>query len=555
MSDAIRRDLAGRIDGEILFDDLDRILYSTDASHFEIRPVGVIAPANAKAVADVVAYCRARQLPVIARGAGTGVCGQALGEGIVLDFRRHMNRIVEIDGETARVQPGVVLKQLNDAVADRGLMFAPDPSSGRACTIGGMIANNASGIHGVRYGATRDYVESITCVLDAPDRAGEIHREAERIWQAHARAILSHRPEAVKNSSGYLIYNPLRGGEFDIGRLLIGSEGTLGIFTEAQLKLVPRPPKRVFVKIGFADIDAACRAVLDLRERAPSALELLDGTVLDLMRGSEYAGLVPREAGALLVCEFEEPPPRPAEATSFEIADESIWRARRVISPLLERWEGVERSTRVIEDVAVRPDRMPDYVRALRGCFARHDVRGAIFGHAGSGHLHVNLLMDPHDPRTPERMDAIAGEIADVTLALRGTLSGEHGDGLLRTPYLRKMFGPLYDAFVELKRAFDPRNLFNPGKIVAAGDVRAPFRRSRGAERFGAALERCNGCGFCLDYCPLYAEDPREASLPRALANARVAGVGVQEPFASRCPSCNRCVAECPAGFDPNRIL
>lgn len=554
MSDAIRRDLAGRIEAEFLFDDLDRLLYSTDASHFEIRPIGVIAPANAAAVAAIVAYARARRIPIIARGAGTGVCGQALGEGIVLDFRRHMNRVLDVDTRAARVQPGVVLNRLNAETARYGLMFAPDPSSGRACTIGGMIATNASGIHGVRYGATRDHVDSLTCVLDAPDRAGEIRDAAEEIWRRYAREILSNRPESVKNSSGYLLYNPLRKGEFDLGRLLVGSEGTLGIVTEARLKLVPIPQKRVFVKIGFADVEAACRAVLDLREREPSALELLDETVLELMRAGEYADLVPRGAGALLLGEFEEPPPKPAEATSFEIADASIWRARKVISPLLERLEGTERSTRVIEDVAVRPDRMADYIRALRECFRRHDVRGVIFGHAGSGHLHVNLLLDPHDPRTPERMDTISREIAEAVRRLRGTLSGEHGDGLLRTAHLPAMFGPLYDAFVELKRAFDPEGIFNPGKIVAAGDARAPFRRSRGVERFDPTLERCNGCGFCMDYCPIYAEDPHEASLPRALANARVGGAALREPFASRCPSCNRCVSECPAAFDPNKL-
>lgn len=546
-ADAIRRDLSGRIRGELLMEELDRILYSTDASHYQIRPLGAIAPADAADVRTVVDYARARGIPITARGGGTGVAGQALGEGIILDFRRHMNRLVEVDGRTARVEPGIVLKTLNTALAPRGLMFAPDPSSGRACTIGGMIATNASGIHGLRYGAVRDHIESLTAVWDAPDRRDEISRAVAGAREGYIG------PDTLKNSSGYL----LDAGD-EPERLLIGAEGTLGIVTEARLKLTPLPAARRFLKIGFRDIETACAAVLALRAHNPSAIELLDGTVLDLMRRGEYAPLVPRDARVLLIAEFETLPPRVEGASSVEAADDKAWAARKAISPMLERWEGSERSTRIIEDVAVHPDRMLDYVRALHATFERHDVAGAIFGHAGSGHLHVNLLMDPHAADTPARMETIAGEIADVTLRLRGTLSGEHGDGLIRTPYLAKMFGPLYDAFVETKRAFDPGNLFNPGKIVATNDLGAGarLRRARGTERFDPALERCNGCGWCADYCPIYAEDPREASIPRAFVNARLAGSrALDTAFAARCPPCNRCVKDCPAGFDPLRLL
>lgn len=584
-ADAIRLDLKGRVEGELLFGPLDRVLYSTAACIFEVTPLGVVAPAHADDVAAVVKYASENAVPITARGAGTGVAGQSVGEGLIIDFRRHMNRVIEIDPKRriARVEPGVVLAKLNAEAAHFGLMFGPDPSSGRVCTIGGMIADNASGIHGPRYGATRDHVRSLGLVFDSGhtpaqrrERVADLRHKLRGILAAGKEKLAAARPATLKNSSGYLAFDVAPDDPGILDKLACGSEGTLAIVTEATLALVPVPEKRVLARLTFRDMESACAAVPPLRDIGVTALELLDDAVLDLMRAHpQYAALVPKDARVLLLAEFEsdEAAKRAAalpDVVAFDAGDPKLWLARKAVSPLLERRGGPERSTRIIEDVAVDPARLLDYVRALRAVLDPLGLRAAAFGHAAGGHLHVNVMMNRHDPRTPALMEDVCSQVAARVRALGGTLSGEHGDGLLRAPYLRQMFGPAYDVFVEIKRAFDPRGLLNPGKIVCADDFRFTDRlraTHRPEVRAEPDHERCNGCGYCIDYCPMQADGPLESRLPRALANALVALAAdparvpdgplaqLTQRFSDRCPPCNKCVTDCPAGFDPVPIL
>lgn len=584
-ADAVRLDLESRVEGDLLFDALDRVHYSTAACIFEMTPLGVVAPAHADDVAAVVKYCGETGIPLTARGAGTGVAGQSVGEGLILDFRRRMNRILDIDPKRriARVEPGVVLAKLNAEAARHGLMFAPDPSSGRVCTVGGMIANNASGIHGPAYGATRDHVKSLGLVFDSAhtgvqrrERIADIRHKLRTLLEASKDVLAAARPDTLKNSSGYLVFDVKPDDPNILDKITCGSEGTLAVVTEATLALVPVPEKRVLARLVFRDMASACAAVPALRDIGVAALELVDDTVLGLMRKHpDYAALVPRDAQVLLLAEFSATDAVARahaipDLVAFDAGDPKLWLARKAISPLLERLPGPERSTRLIEDVAVDPSCLLDFVNALHGVLDPHGLRAAVFGHAGGGHLHVNVLMNPHDPRTPGLMEEICVQIARRVRQLGGTLSGEHGDGLLRAPYLRGMFGPAYDVFADIKRLFDPRGLLNPGKIVAADDFRFT-RRLRGTHRPGLrgdpAHERCNGCGFCIDYCPMQADGLREAFLPRAFANTLVAmnvdparvpdGPHAQltARFADRCPACNRCLTSCPAAFNPVPIV
>jgi FAD/FMN-containing dehydrogenase/Fe-S oxidoreductase len=591
MDPALARDLKRLVKGDVLCDDLSRTLYSTAACIFQIMPAGVVVPKDRDDVVAVVKYARDRGLSVTARGAGSGLAGQTLGEGIILDFSKYMDRILEVQQVQGwvRVQPGVVLGRLNRHLKQYGLWFPPDPSSGDVATLGGMIANNAAGAHTVKYGAVREYVQELECVLDDGSLSGgarwaEIETEVARLLEENRALIESGRPNVLKNSSGYHVFDP----RLDMHRLVTGSEGTLAIVTEAKLRVARLPAEKSLLRIYFDDLEKMGRAVVALRSIQPSALEVIDKTMIDLVRGSvmEWRQNLPPTLQSILLCEFDGPNKEEVAGRvekakrllgeAMEVTAASgqemagLWKVRKAASPILERLQGPLRSTRIIEDAVVHPDNFVAYIQGLKRIFATYAVQGIVFGHAGSGHVHVNLLTEPHGKADNAKLIPICEDVAELVAGLKGTLSGEHGDGILRAAWVGRIFGDLVPVFEKVKAAFDPKGILNPGKKIRPKDF--DFTRYlRGSRRHDhhydesspfhpmtREIERCHGCGHCRTYCPVFQERPDEAATPRGKASMLMgvlegklqAGPEELRRVADLCINCKLCWIQCPSGVD-----
>jgi len=579
LTEKVERALSGRIAGDVLTDRFTRTAYATAACIYRIMPLAVVVP---KDVSDVVAAVEAAGelgVPIIARGAGSGVAGQALGRGIILDFTKYMKRILEIDpGERfVRVQPGAVTGKVNEALAAQGLMLGPDPSSEAFCTIGGNVGNNASGARGIRYGSMKDYVVWLDVVLAdgsrvriepmpeddsrlseaeaRSDRFGRITSDTRRLAAQHAGLIRKYRPHTSKNSAGYNLFDVLRDGTFDLTRLVVGSEGTLAVVVEVGIRAVARPKERASLLVGFSSLERAGEAVHHILALGPSACEIMERQFLEIVRadGTVPAEFLPEGAEAVLL--VEQLSDSRAENEAFIAAvrhrvvaelglafgaveaydpmeQERLWQVRKRAVQILQRLPGPRRIVPFVEDVTVPPKRLVDLIRGLRGIFERHDVEAAIYGHAGDSNLHARPLLDTRDPEDLKRMRFIADEVAALTVDLGGTISCEHGDGLARSAYLRLQFGDLYDVMREVKRLWDPACVLNPGKVITLErgvhleDMRlgpdwSP-RETGGAfdrEPWATELERCHGCGMCRAYCPVYLVTGDEVDTPRAKAN------------------------------------
>jgi len=509
------RQINGGIRGKVLTDPASRDRYSLAECIYRIRPWGAVWPIDEEDVLETLDFCRREGLPITARGAGSAVAGQSLGTGVILDCSQHMNRILEINAAErwARVQPGVVLKDLNRHLLATGLRFAPDPSSSEFCTLGGMIANNAGGPRSVRYGPTRDHVISLKAATAAGEvvttrfvgleelhdaaRGGTVHRIAGSLFDRIAprrEEIRAVTPVVRRCASGYELLRSVRPEGVDLSQLLVGSEGTLAIILEATLRLTPLAPSTATALLHFRDLESMGQGVLRALEHRPSALEALDRSFLDLVRsaGDSEAGALPATTEAVLIVELEAEGDSEAKAKLERLAADLVapalaagilpgldpaararlWEIRKAASPILTARQKNLRSTRFIEDACVPTPHLPEFLREIRRILAVHQLPAAIFGHAGDAILHVNPFLDPLDGDVALKMERIAGEVADLVLGLGGALSGEHGDGRLRTPALRRAFGSVADLFQAVKQAWDPEGLLNPGIKIHDGRSR-----------------------------------------------------------------------------------
>jgi FAD/FMN-containing dehydrogenase len=497
----VERELSSRIKGECFFDAGTRDRYSMAASWYKIQPVGVVMPKDAEDVQAVVRFCAENEIPLIPRGAGTGLAGQAIGMGIVLDFTRWMHHIERHDRSTATVQAGIVLKDLNQSLAPAGVFFPIDPASGNLCTLGGMIATNAAGAHGLRYGATKDHVVSLDVVLstgervtiDGPEKealhpaVSRLHHSLEDLLLPHRALITSRFPRVAKNSSGYNLVDAIAGKTIDVRKILVGSEGTLAVIVGATLQLSPVPPYRVGALAYFADYESTVDATVKALELQPAAIEILDRTYFALGRqlSQSVRRLLRLEAQTMLYFEFEGNNPqeleahlqqltatlgtfRPLEVLMLETPDAraAFWNLREEVSEQLNLTDTFGKSS-FIEDVAVPVRSLPQYVRGLSEILNRYGIPFSVYGHAGAGNIHCATFVDITNSDHYRVIDLIAAEVNDLAISLGGTLSGEHGDGYVRTPFLERLYGEkVYALFKEVKRIFDPQNILNPGKIV-----------------------------------------------------------------------------------------
>jgi FAD/FMN-containing dehydrogenase len=484
-------------------DDVARAVYSEAAGIARILPTAVGVPRDAADVAALMRWSAETGVAIIPRGSGSGMAGGSIGSGVVVDLSR-LRGVGDPDVErrSLRAQVGVLRGELQRRAASRGLRFPVDPSSGEFCTIGGMTATNAAGAHSLRYGSMRPWVLAIDCVF-ADGSTATVRRGApppdvpaiERFMRdVHPRLLgpeVRRAHAVLKDSSGFAVSTYAESGE--LLDLLVGSEGTLALFTAAEVALIPAVSATASMLVAFRDLDAAVTAAVDVRDRNAAACELLDRTFLAIAARGGHALPVPADTEAVLMIELEGADSSETAAAAESLAaflargganvtvmalerarELELWSFRHAASPALAQLDPSLRSMQFIEDAAVPPDRLAEYVRGVRRILSTHDTPGVIFGHAGDAHVHVNPLVDVQRTGWHERIERILLDTTELVAQLGGTLTGEHGDGRLRTPLLRRVWnGAALAAFSAIKRAFDPENRLNPGVKVALPEQRA----------------------------------------------------------------------------------
>jgi FAD/FMN-containing dehydrogenase/Fe-S oxidoreductase len=630
---ALRHDLESAIEGEVRFDKVSRALYSTDASVYQIEPAGVVVVKSREDVTRTVNICRKHGCSLTMRGGGTSQAGQAIGKGLQVDTSKYFNRLLEVNvtERWARVEPGIVLDELNAALRPHNLRFAPDISTASRATVGGMMANNSSGARSVLYGKTIDHVLEQHVVLSdgsvahfRPLACGEVeaickgdtleascYREVCRLARAHAGEIEQRYPKVLRRVGGYNLdafVDPT--APINLAKLMVGSEGTLGVILEAKIALVPLPKAKAVMAIQFAHLLEALAATPTILAHHPSAVEVMDAFILDNTKQSAPLDRLRRtfidgDPAALLCVEMyddaDEKLPARLDALEQELVSKrfgyryfraldlasqaAIWNLREAALGLSMAMKDDAKSLSFVEDTAVAPERLRDYIDRFLGLVRKHNTTAGVYAHASVGCLHVRPVINLKTDEGVRTFEALAGDVADLVLEFGGALSGEHGDGLVRSPFMQKMFGPvLYEAFRSIKRTFDPDGVFNPGKIVDAPPLATQLRYGGGYrtprpqtffdyDEYGGmagAVEMCSGLGVCrktLDgtMCPSYMATREEAHSTRGRANVlrlAMAGrlgesglgdEGVKEVMAL-CLECRACKAECPVGVDVARF-
>lgn len=619
--------------GEVRFDEASRLLYSTDASLYQIQPLGVVIPRDQQDLQCAVTIAMEQRVPIIPRGGGTSLSGQSIGAGLVIDVSKYLNRVLEINIEEGwvDVEPGVVLAQLNRALAPKGFQFGPDVATIDRANLGGMIGNNSAGARSIVYGKTCDHVLSLDVILTdgtrstlsrinprsvdqlarQSNRLGHIYRTVAGVVEKNQDEIRRRFPKVLRRVSGYNLDLLLPPEPIDLSKLIVGSEGTLATVAQARLKIVPLPKQRGVAALHFQTIADALNALERILPTAPSAVEMLDGMIIHLARRNpEFRHRVDFVRGnpdAIFVVEYEANTVDEIDLRFLKLkADldgsdglsdivvtrdpaqrEHIWNVRKTALPLLQTLPGSQKPITFVEDAAVDPSRLAEFVRRFRSILQQHGTDGSFYGHASVGCLHIRPLIDVHCPEGIWQMTSIAEQISDLVLEFGGSLSGEHGDGLARSMFNEKMFGSqIYQAFREVKWAFDPEGLMNPGKIVDAPTLTENLRPApeppRGLQTGFQYVEtagpldvaaRCNGNGLCRRQgvgvmCPSYMVTLEEEHSPRGRANLLRAALEDRfEESSSRswatkeinrsldlCLMCKACKTQCPSSVDVARL-
>ena len=653
MNDLIN-ELERQIEGEVRFDEYSKILYSTDASIYQIEPIGVVIPKHKEDVIATIKIANELGVPLLPRGAGTGLTGGAVGKAVMMDMTKYMNQILEINTEEqwVRVQPGVVLDELNAYLKSYGFLFGPDVATSNRASIGGMIGNNSSGARSIVYGKTVDNVLEVTVALSNGEEAvfkslsnegltarmqweseasageseapaeleSQIYRKIKRIVDENREDVLQRYPKIMRRVAGYNLdeFIVTRENEripnsddppFNLAKLIVGSEGTLATVLEAKVKIAPMPKMKAIDVIHFDDFIQSMEATNEALQCDPSAVEVVDKTVLDLTKESiQYSRLrtfIQGDPQAILIVEFygnsqEELGEKidnlekrfKAKGYGYAfvqaLSEEEItkvWRVRKAGLALLMGMKGDAKPTGFVEDTAVSPEKLPEYIRRFKQIIDDHDTTAAYYAHASVGCLHIRPILNLKQDSGVEKMRSISEKIADLVLEFGGAISAEHGDGLARSCWVEKAFGAkLYKAFQEVKLAFDPKGIMNPGKIVNGLPMDENLRYGVDYQTvpyqtyfdfsadggFAGAIEMCSGIGVCRKtlegtMCPSFMYTREEEHSTRGRANALRAALCGHLPkeeltgerlyeVLDLCLGCKSCKSECPSNVDMSKI-
>jgi len=636
---ALAARLRREIEGDVLFDAFSRGRYSTDASHYQIEPVGVTVPRNAEDVRRIIQIAAEEGVPVLPRGGGTSQCGQTVGEAVVIDVSKHMNRIIGFDPDngTVTVEPGVALDQLNAFLQPHGFMYTVDVSTSSRATIGGMAGNNSCGARSIRYGTMRDNVRAVDAIMadgnalrfgelpadldtsGLPAQQRDLARTLLGLGERETDEIRARFPALMRRVGGYNIdalapglSNRPGGGAVNLSHLLVGSEGTLAFSTAIELGLHRLPKHKVLGICHFPSFYQAMESTQHIVRLDPVAVELVDRTMMDLARGiplfrPTIEKFVQGEPEALLLVEFAGDDegeqlaklkrlgellgdlgfPNAVVEVTGPADQREFWEVRKSGLNIMMSMKGDGKPISFIEDCAVPLEDLAEYTDRLTRVFEKHGTKGTWYAHASVGCLHVRPVVNLKEEDGAKKMRAIAEEAFAMVREYKGSHSGEHGDGLVRSEFHEAMFGTrMVRNFEEVKDLFDPKGLFNPGKIVRPPrmDDRSLFRFKPGYkvapldtaldwsewDGFGGAVEMCNNNGACRKFdanvmCPSFRVTGEEQHLTRGRANTlRLAISGQLGPDAltddamyetmKLCVGCKGCKRECPTGVDMARM-
>lgn len=623
-------ELRNTLSGDFYDDPLYTGIYATDASNYQIKPKAVICPRTEEDVEIVMKYAYEHHIPLLARGGGTSLVGQTVGEGFILDFTKYMNSILELNPEQkwAWVQPGLVRDDLNKQLSVHSLHFAPDPATSSRAAMGGMIANNSSGTRSIMYGKTLDHVLELKVMLDdgsvllckdvsgreleqkleMKSREGDLYRTLFRIVNENQAEIADKFPKVMRRVGGYNL-DEFLGQTWNLSRLIVGSESTLAIILEAKINLVPNPKFQSVCVVHFHSFYDSIAHVREIVKFGPAAVELLDGMLIERSRENletkNYCDFIEGDPQGALIVEFYGESKEDAEFKANQmIADlkeqnlgyahplfsdkqkiENIFTVRKKGLGLLMGVKGNRKPIAFIEDAAVPLESLADYIMEVFEVCREHDTPVVAYAHASVGLLHVKPLLDLRDQEDIERMKKISLATLELVKKYKGSWSGEHGDGLARSPYNESFFGnKLYQALKEVKSVFDPRNILNPGKIVDAPSVDKNLRYGpsykdkavktmfhyRAEGGFHDAVHLCNGVGECRKtmggtMCPSFRASLDEKDSTRARANAlrlaisgQLDNLGLNSPHLLEvmdlCLSCKACKSECPSNVDMAKL-
>jgi len=566
----------------------ERVLYASDVSIYEIIPCGVAFPKGPDEVRALLDIANRENVPLHPRGTGTSTVGQSLGNGISIDFSKHMNKIMHIDKDYVDVEPGITLGKLNSVLEKKGLFMPVDPSSMNMCSVGGMVSNNASGIHSFLYGDTKDHVLGLEGFwadgsFFSTIKGENIKNITEKLSKLHDKVqkLKSKLPLTKKNSSGYNIRDSfLSDGKIDLNKLLVGSEGSLCIITKLRLRVLELPKKRITLLSLFDDLEKGLEAVKLVRDiKGLSAIELFDEELISA--GKEYfpelRDFFDNRAKAGLLFEidggaenFVEAQARELEKrlsslaikTEFGRSTEKrqwLWHMRRSAQSMLNRIHGSVQSLRFIDDVAVPSDSIMEFYKQEKKILDRYGLKTAFFGHIGLGNFHINPRIDTRAKDFMKTINAVSEETYALVKSLGGTFAAEHGDGILRQPYIKKFSPELHALFAEIKDIFDPKHILNSKDKI---ELRYGFTpKSNIKKEILDAVERCHGCNECIDFCTAFIKNGSEdegckargrANLMRAIVRGSLDEKDMRTAlhYIEACRLCGKCLTECPTGVN-----
>lgn len=625
------RALQDQVKGEVLTDDYSRGLYSTDASVYRIMPELIVLPKDEEDVLTALRLAQQYQQLVLPRGGGTSLAGQTVAQAMVLDFSKYMNQVLEFNPEERwiRVQPGLVRDELNAFLEPHGLHFAPDPATSSRANVGGMVGNNSSGTKSILYGKTVDHVLGMRVALAdgtvmevealdpeayarkcaQTDVEGKIYRGVKQLIDAHREEIEARFPKVMRRVGGYNLDEFIHTDTWNLSKLLCGSEGTLATSLELKLNLTPLPPYKSVCVVHFAEVLEAIRAVTPMLAYQPAAIEILDETVVTLSRENlttrRHCHFLEGNPAAILIVEFYDDDPekvleRPRamirELQGLQLgyayplfpqgpAYEDVWVIRKKGLGLMLGIKGKKKPLPFIEDAGIPTDVLPQYIAEVLDICKKHETGVAMYAHASVGVIHVRPILDLRDATDIQRFKRIAEDTFERVKHYGGSWSGEHGDGLVRSPFNKAFFGEtLYEAFKELKALFDPENRMNPGKIIESPDMTENLRYGAGYQdrepetvykykadgSFADAVHMCTGVGECRKMlggtmCPSFKVTRDEELSTRGRANAlrmamsgQLNGGGLtserMREVLDLCLSCKACKSECPSNVDMAKL-